>query len=278
MGLSTATAARWVERWERQQQRYAIDREERFTVVADVVEHVTAGRPGPLVVDLGCGPGSLAVRLARRLPRARIVAVDMDPVLLELARAHGGSPGPATGVRYVEAEIGAEDWTSSLGLDGPLDAAVSTTALHYLPNHRLQRVYGQLAGILRPGGVLVNADQLVPEDAADIAVHVGRRRARRQRAFAHEDWDSWWAAAERDPELTELFAERRRRHGTTASAADGGGADEGRQDTARRADGRSGGNNGLTLNRHAAMLRAAGFGQAGPVWQVGNSCVLVAVR
>jgi trans-aconitate methyltransferase len=283
MGLSTTTAARWVERWERQQQRYAIDREERFTVVADVVEHVTAERPRPLVVDLGCGPGSLAVRLARRLPRARIVAVDMDPVLLELARAHGGVPEAADAVRYVEAVIGAEGWTSALGLDGPLDAAVSTTALHYLPRHRLQRVYGQLAGILRPGGVLVNADHLVPEDAADIAVHVGRRRAGRQRAFAHEDWESWWAAAERDPELTELFAERRRRHGAVNAGADTAGAAgighaDGRHGDDRRADGRGGGNNGLTLNRHAAMLRAAGFAQAGPVWQVGNSCVLVAVR
>ncbi|MEW2549725.1 class I SAM-dependent methyltransferase [Streptomyces sp. NPDC047002] len=269
MGLSTTTAARWVERWERQQQRYAIDREERFTVVADVVEHVAAGRRSPVVVDLGCGPGSLAVRLARRLPRARIVAVDMDPVLLELARAHAGSAGAAGRVRYVEAEIGAADWTAALGVGGPLDAAVSTTALHYLPGHRLQRVYAQLAGILRPGGVLVNADHLMPEDAADIAVHVGRRRARRQRAFAHEDWESWWAAAERDPELTALFAERRRRHGAPAA----GGRTEG-----RRADGRGTGDNGLTLNRHAAMLRAAGFAQAGPVWQVGNSCVLVAVR
>ncbi|MGQ4513364.1 methyltransferase domain-containing protein [Streptomyces sp. DW26H14] len=271
MGLSTTTAQRWVERWERQQQRYAIDREERFTVVADVVEHVTAGRPRPLVVDLGCGPGSLAVRLARRLPRARIVAVDMDPVLLELARAGGGAPGPTGSVRYVEAVIGARGWTASLGLDGPLDAAVSTTALHYLPDHRLQRVYEQLAGILRPGGVLVNADHLLPEDASDIAVHVGHRRARRQRAFAHEDWESWWAAAERDPELTDLFAERRRRHGSTC----GGDSSQGNGSSS---DSDNGGNNGLTLNRHAAMLRAAGFAQAGSVWQVGSSCVLVAVR
>lgn len=250
MALSTTTAALWVDRWERQQQRYAIDREERFTVVADVVEHITHGRPTPLVVDLGCGPGSLSVRLSRRLPRARIVAVDMDPVLLALGRSL------EPGVRYVDAVIGAAGWTAALDIEEPLDAAVSTTALHYLPDDVLQRVYDDLARILRPGGVLVNADHLHQEDAADIAAHVGRVRARRQRAFAHEDWETWWAAAERDPELTDLFAERRRRHDGLPG----------------------GGNNGLTVNRHADMLRRSGFHQVGPVWQVGTSCVLVAVR
>lgn len=147
MGLSLATAEQWVERWELQQQRYAVDREERFTVIADVVEHVTAGRAGrPLVVDLGCGPGSLAARLVRRLPDAEIVAVDRDPVLLELGRTH--HPDAA---RYVDAEIGGPGWTGTLGLDRPLDAAVSTTALHYLDRDTLLRTYRQLASLLRPG-------------------------------------------------------------------------------------------------------------------------------
>ncbi|MER7157900.1 methyltransferase, partial [Streptomyces lydicus] len=66
--VSGATAARWVRRWEAQQQRYAVDREERLTVITDVVEDATAGRAAPLVVDLGCGPGALAARLAARLP------------------------------------------------------------------------------------------------------------------------------------------------------------------------------------------------------------------
>ncbi|MEU3186674.1 class I SAM-dependent methyltransferase [Streptomyces sp. NPDC006923] len=250
MSLSTTTAAMWVERWERQQQRYAIDREERFTVVADVVEHVTMGRPEAQVVDLGCGPGSLAVRLSQRLPDARIVAVDMDPVLLGLGRSL-----ESDAVRYVDAVIGEPGWTDTLGLDGPLDAAVSTTALHYFPDRLLQTVYAQLARILRPGGVLVNADHLLQE-AAELAAHVGHKRAGRQQAFAHEDWESWWAAAEQDPNLTALFHERRRRHN--------------RQDGNR--------NNGLTLARHSEMLRHAGFSQVGSVWQVGNSCVLVAVR
>jgi SAM-dependent methyltransferase len=226
MGLSLATAERWVERWELQQQRYAVDREERFTVIADVVEHVTAGRAAPpLVVDLGCGPGSLAARLIRRLPDAEIVAVDRDPVLLELGRTH--HPDAA---RYVDAEIGAPGWVRALDLDRPLDAAVSTTALHYLDRDTLLGTYRQLAALLRPGGVLVNGDHLPQGEAgpAEIAAHVGRCRADRQRVFAHEDWGSWWAAVGDDPELTDLLtgsssgspaSPRQARCGSTAKAA-----------------------------------------------------------
>jgi trans-aconitate methyltransferase len=257
MGLSMATAARWVERWERQQQRYAVDREERFTVIADVVEHVTAGRAGrPLVADLGCGPGSLAARLARRLPDADIVAVDMDPLLLELARTHH-----ADAARYVDAVIGETGWTEALDLDRPLDAAVTTTALHYLDPDTLRGTYRQLAALLRPGGVLLNGDHL-PQDhfgPAGLAAHVGRRRADRQQAFAHEDWASWWAAVADDPELADLLTERHRRTATGTGTGTGTGRP-------------------LSLSGHLDLLREAGFGQAGPVWQYGESYVVAAVR
>ncbi|GHE04909.1 class I SAM-dependent methyltransferase [Streptomyces alanosinicus] len=254
MGLSLATAEKWVERWELQQQRYAVDREDRFTVIADVIEHITVGRTGrPTVVDLGCGPGSLAARLARRLPHADIVAVDRDPLLLELARVHH-----ADAARYVDTVIGEHGWTRALALDHPLDAAVSTTALHYLDPGTLRRVYRELAALLRPGGVLVNGDHLPPDDAvlAEVAGCVGRRRAQRQRALVHEDWASWWTAAAGEPELAELLAERGRRQSSTGT------------DSAAR----------LSLSDHVRLLRQSGFAQAGAVWQYGDSCVVVAVR
>jgi SAM-dependent methyltransferase len=254
MGLSTETANLWVERWERQQQRYAIDREERFTVIADVVEHVTHDHAGrPLIVDLGCGPGCLAARLADRLPDAEIVGVDMDPLLLELARAR--HPGA---VRYVEGVIGGPGWVETLGLDRPLDAAVSTTALHYFPPEDLRTLYAQLAEVIRPGGVLVNGDHLAPDAAAPaaIAAHVGRRRAERQNAFTYEEWSAWWDAVPTDPELAALLAEQQRHQ-----------AEPPRRD-----------NNDLPLSWHVELLRKAGFAHAGPVWQFGTSYVLVAVR
>ncbi|MFC9925847.1 class I SAM-dependent methyltransferase [Streptomyces sp. NPDC127190] len=254
MGLSLATAETWVERWELQQQRYAVDREDRFTVIADVVEHSTAGRPDrPLVADLGCGPGSLAARLARRLPDADIVAVDRDPLLLELARTHH-----ADAARYVDTVIGAPGWIDALALDRPLDAVVSSTALHYLSPGTLARVYRELAALLRPGGVLVNGDHLPPDDAvlAEVAECVGRRRAERRRAFDQEDWTAWWTAAAAEPELADLLAERRERQPATSA----------------------GGTVRLSLADHLRLLRQAGFARAGTVWQYGDSCVVVALR
>ncbi|MBC7269523.1 MAG: class I SAM-dependent methyltransferase [Streptomyces sp.] len=260
MGLSMAAAKEWVDRWERQQRRYAVDREERFTVIADVVECGTAGRARPLLLDLGCGPGSLAARLATRLPDAEIVAVDMDPLLLELGRTHH-----ANAARYVDAVIGAEGWTGALGLRRPLDAAVSTTALHYLPEPALERTYRGLAALLRPGGVLVNGDHFPPDagPCAKLTAHVGRRRAERTGGHAHEDWGAWWTAAARDPELADLVDERERR----LAAFENGGS-----------GGSGGGGGGLTVRHHARLLRRAGFGHVAPVWQFGDSVVLVAVK
>ncbi|MFE9017378.1 class I SAM-dependent methyltransferase [Streptomyces sp. NPDC007808] len=254
MGLSLATAERWVERWERQQQRYAVDREERFTVIADVVEQAVAGCSAePLILDLGCGPGSLAARLARRLPYAHIVGVDMDPVLLELARTHH-----ADAAHYVDAVIGEDGWTQALRLDRPLDAAVSTTALHYLDPHALRRTYRQLAQLLRPGGVLVNGDHFPSDDTAlaELAGCVGRRHAERGQSLAHEDWESWWTAVAADPELADLLAQRRRRQPVSAG------------DSPKP----------LSVSAHERLLRQAGFRHVGPVWQYGDSHVVVAIR
>ncbi|MFZ0975255.1 MAG: methyltransferase domain-containing protein, partial [Solirubrobacteraceae bacterium] len=81
MGVTTT----WLDRWDAQQETYLPEREERFEVIVDLLE-ATAG-PRPRVLDLACGPASLALRVVARLPEASVVGVDTDPVLLALARA-----------------------------------------------------------------------------------------------------------------------------------------------------------------------------------------------
>lgn len=251
--LDTSVATAWIERWDRQQETYLTGREERFQVIADVVE-ASAGRPDPLVLDLGCGPGSLSARMLDRLPEAEVVGVDADPLLLGLAAA---AYGHRAGLRLVDADLRRPGWTDALGLTRPVDAVVSTTALHWLSEDELAATFRTVAGLLRPGGVFVDGDHFfdgldTPRLAA-IDQAVGDAVARRAGVTPDEDaWRSWWRDVEADPRLAELVGSRGARpleHGHHI----------------------------VHFADHLRLLADAGFAEAGTVWQHGVDRVLVAV-
>jgi trans-aconitate methyltransferase len=248
--MQTATATRWLQRWDAQQERYVPDREERFRVVIDVVRAATGGGPAR-VVDLGCGPGSLSQRLAGALPEVEVVGVDADPLLLGLGRANTNPR-----VRLVEANLAAPGWADATGLPGPWDAAVSSTALHWLTPADLGQLYRTLAENLRPGGVFVNADNMhLGQPKLDVLAEAVREaRTRRVGTETNEEWSAWWQALREDDELGPLLDAR-----SIAAIAHSS-------------------ENGLTVRDHAELLRQAGFAEAGPVWQFGDDHVLVAVR
>jgi SAM-dependent methyltransferase len=258
--LDAAAALDWIDRWDRQQEVYMPDREERFTALIDAVE-ASAGRPDPLVLDLGCGPGSLAVRLLARLPEATVVAVDADPVTLALGRAaHADLPG----LRFVSLDLRAAGWVARLGLSAgrQVDAVVSTTALHWLSAAEVRDLYATLAGLLRPGGVFLDGDHFREDQAASpVLDRLGRvleeREAQRRYPDGHagraEDWDQWWQSVAADPALAEAAAERARGHVHHGSE-------------------------GSQLATHTSALRAAGFAEVGTLWQRGASRVLCGVR
>jgi methylase of polypeptide subunit release factors len=68
----------WFKRREAQQGLYLPEREARFGMMIDILRAIVGD--APTVIDLGCGPGSLALRIADGLPDAHVVAVDADPV------------------------------------------------------------------------------------------------------------------------------------------------------------------------------------------------------
>ena len=107
---SRAYWTRWLRRWDEQQEAFIPARERRFHVMMDVLE-AAVGR-APRVLDLGSGPGPLSLRVLRRFPRARCVAVDYDPVVLRIGRgALGSYHGRLT---WVDTKIGAPGWTDAL--------------------------------------------------------------------------------------------------------------------------------------------------------------------
>ncbi|WP_237106952.1 trans-aconitate 2-methyltransferase [Nonomuraea sp. MG754425] len=249
--LTHEAATEWITRWDRQQEGYLPDRETRFTALIDAVQAL--GRPDPVVIDLGCGPGSLSARLLERLPAATVIPVDADPLLLGLGRAAYPQ------LPFVSADLRTSGWTELLGLDRPADAAVSTTALHWISGPELKDVYAELATVLRPGGLLLNGDHLDTEDATPALSRLEHEvhRIETERVFGAnppEDWRAWWDAIEADPDLSALNAAR-----TTSGAAHRGSESH-------------------LLSHHVEALREAGFPEIGTLWQRGNNRLLCAVR
>jgi SAM-dependent methyltransferase len=255
--LTQDVALTWIERWERQQEESLPDREERFTALIDAVELGT-GRPDPVVIDLGCGPGSLSVRLLDRLPKATVVAVDADPVTLTLGRAaYAGRPG----LRFADVDLRRDDWPAAIGLTGPADAVVSTTALHWLTEPDLRRLYVTLATVLRSGGLFLDGDHFGSDKASaptlDRLEH-GLLEREDQRRFPDghgEGWTRWWEAAAADPALSALVADR----------------------SQRAVDASHHGSPSGLLATHVDALLAAGFAEVGPLWQRGNNRLLCGV-
>ena len=201
----------WLRRWDAQQTGYIPDREERFSAMLDVLEALL---PAAFVVlDLACGPGAISQRVLARFPRAHCVAVDLDPVLLALGQ---GALGTCAGrLRWVEADLRREDWTDRIG-DVTFDAVLSTTALHWLSDEQLARVYTQLGRLVRPGGVVLNGDRMRFGERLPTIQRVAETVAAgaSAEAFARpggEDWQAWWDALAAEPTMQGLLAERARR-------------------------------------------------------------------
>ncbi|MHA7651501.1 class I SAM-dependent methyltransferase [Mycobacterium sp. ML4] len=92
------------------------------------------------VLDVGCGDGFLAARLAERIPR--VIALDVDKPVLVRASA-----------RFPRARV---QWTHGDVMTAELphfDAVVSNAALHHIDDTRA--ALARLAGLVRPGGTLV---------------------------------------------------------------------------------------------------------------------------
>ena len=88
-----------------------------------------APRPVERLLDVGCGPGTLGIELARRLPHVRIVGADLSEPMLEAARAEARAAGLAERVSFQTADA------TALGFDdGSFDAVVSVDTLNCLPD------------------------------------------------------------------------------------------------------------------------------------------------
>ena len=249
---SSHWADQWQSSWDRLEETFIPNREQKLSALVDVLE--ATADAGPTVVDLACGTGSVTLRLLDRLPAARSIALDVDPVLIKIAEA---TFADERRVRVVRADLRGDRWMDALP-DGEVDAVLTATALHWLSESVVRRLYADLSGLLRPGGLFAHLEVMPLQDAPTLG-HALADFAWKRHHHEHPNrtsWDAWWDAAAGDPLLAAAVSERNAVF--TSNYPD--------EEFSPPAD------------WHVKTLRDAGFAEAEVVWRTGSTAIVAAVR
>jgi SAM-dependent methyltransferase len=123
--------------------------------VTGLVRDQAAGRPVRRILDLGCGTGNGALKLAERFSDAEVIAVDGSAVMLARLQEKARDLGLDGRVRTIEADLD-RTWP----LTGTVDLVWMSMALHHLadPNRGL----AEMLALINPGGLLALAELTEP--------------------------------------------------------------------------------------------------------------------
>ena len=121
------------------------------THAAHLLPHLEAGLN---VLDFGCGPGALAVRLAEAVAPGELHGVDIEASQIDIARAAARDGG------HANAKFHVADVTDSLPFDDDFfDVAHCHAVLTHVPD--TQAALREVKRVLKPGGILACRELVV---------------------------------------------------------------------------------------------------------------------
>jgi ubiquinone/menaquinone biosynthesis C-methylase UbiE len=124
---------------------------------------------GQTVVDLGCGPGFFTVAMAKMAGEAgHVIAVDLQPEMLALARRNAERAGMQSRIRFHQAQA------DSIGVIERADFAMAMWMVHEVPN--AEKFLGEIRSFLKPGGRFLLIEPLMHVSAADFQKTVDKAR------------------------------------------------------------------------------------------------------
>jgi len=150
------------------------------------------------LVDLGCGPADIAIRLARALTRCRITAVDASEPMIEIGRQAVDRVGFADRIslrceRFQTFEIGDR-----------VDGVISNSLLHHLKNPL--KFWFVAKRMVKPGGCLLVMDLVRPE-SHEAAQAIVERYAGGEPPILRRDFYNSLCAAFTEDEVAGQLAE-----------------------------------------------------------------------
>lgn len=107
---------------------------------------------GELVLDVGCGTGTLAIAARRHVgPAGKVYGVDASPEMI--ARAQQKAKKAGADVTFANA------FAEKLPFpDATFDVVLSTTMLHHLPDKTRRQCLREVGRVLKPAGRLLAVD------------------------------------------------------------------------------------------------------------------------
>jgi ubiquinone/menaquinone biosynthesis C-methylase UbiE len=127
-----------------------------------LVSHIEHGQQ---VLDLGCGTGALTLRAAQR--GAKIKGIDINAQMLEIAGRRLYKAGLAENVDLVEMGVAELDNEEAQRYD----AVMSGLCLSELSEDEVAYTLKEVPRILRPGGLVLIADEIKPHGLVKRLIH-----------------------------------------------------------------------------------------------------------
>ena len=147
------------------------------------------------VVDLGCGPGDIAIRLARALPDLRITGVDASEPMIDIAERAVAAHGLSERIRFRRERF-------QTCVVEPADAVISNSLLHHVPNP-LQFWYA-VKKLAKPGARVLVTDLFRPACPEDAQAIVDRYAADEPPILRRDFFNSLLAAFSEDEVASQL--------------------------------------------------------------------------
>ena len=113
------------------------------------------------LVDVGGGSGRLVERVLEDFPQAMATVMDQSEPFLGVAQQRLARFGSRAS--FVKQRL-QDDWAAALG---PVDAVVSSSAIHHLEPAEKQQLFAKIFAALASGGVFINGDEHRPAGDAE---------------------------------------------------------------------------------------------------------------